>query len=75
MSLRFYKIDKYYEISSKSQERKEFEKIISSILDEIYLDREKDNKNNFSLIGHSIDKKIKLDISLSGKKQKKKGCC
>jgi hypothetical protein len=73
-SLRFYRIDEYYEISSKDQTRKEFEVLISSILDEIYKEKYGDLKNNFSLVGHSLKKKINLDISLK-KKKPKGGCC
>lgn len=72
-SLRFYRIDNYFEISSKTQSRAEFEVIVSSILDEIYKGKFEDIENNFSLVGHSLKKKLTLDVDL--KKKSKKGCC
>ena len=73
-SLKLYQVDAYHEISSKQQRRREFEELMGNILDDIFMDRHEDIKNNFSLVRNSIKIKSILKDAMREEKKKKK-CC
>ena len=53
--MNLYKIDEYFEISSKMQSRWEFEEKINGVLDEIFLERYTDLKGSF-VTTHSLSR-------------------
>lgn len=73
---RMYKVDAYFEISSKSQSRIEFENLLINILNNIYKLKQNDVENELILLKGSIEKSVKFRTNSEICVQRnKRNCC